>query len=131
MHNTNYVELNIEDKLRIQMWMLLRSAGCRSNIAGYALLRKFGLSTKCTERNGRGSLCSERYKGFRHTGPSCPLGAVAVDGGRGHPRSHKLSFSLATEWGSARTALPPNLYHGFSLQIHSCFCCIGSFLAGT
>lgn len=31
------------------------------------------------------------------------------EGGRGRQRSHKLSFSLATEWGNARTTLPPNL----------------------
>lgn len=41
--------------------------------------------------------------------PSRPLGEVAIEGGRGRQRSHKLSFSLATEWRNARTTLPPNL----------------------
>ena len=46
-----------------------------------------------------------------------------LKGGRGRQKSHKLSFSLASEWRNARTTLPPNFKHHFSLQIHNCLCC--------
>lgn len=64
--------------------------------------------------NRRESYGDERdsYRGLdvpRGSAPSRPLGEVAIEGCRGRQRSHKLSFSLATEWRNARTTLPPNL----------------------
>lgn len=63
-------------------------------------------------RNRRESLSGDEkdsYRGLNVPRGSHPLGEVAIEvGGRGHQRSHKLSFSLATEWRNARTALPPN-----------------------
>lgn len=72
----------------------------------------------------------DSYRGLnvpRGSGIHVPWEKSLLKGvGRGHQRSHKLSFSLATEWRNARTTLPPNFplfKHHTSLQNFNCYCC--------
>lgn len=50
--------------------------------------------------------------------PSHPQGEVTIEGGsRGRQRSHKLSFSLATEWRGAFAKLTAQLWITFPSKI--------------
>lgn len=68
----------------------------------------------------------EGWMSLRDLRPHVPWERKAIEEGRGRRESHKLSFSLATEWKNARTTLPPNFKHHFSLQILGSYCCVGT-----